>query len=104
MSGSSRHAFLGGNTPLGFFSYFDHLIRPGDGKRLFVIKGGPGSGKSYFMHRIGERLQAEGLDVEYFHCSSDADSLDAIRIPSLDVAWVDGTAPHVIDPKYPGII
>lgn len=104
MSGSSRHAFLGGNTPHGFFSYFEHLIRPDHAKRVFIIKGGPGSGKSHFMRSIAKHLEAKAYDIEYFHCSSDADSLDAVHFPALAVAWVDGTAPHVIDPKYPGVV
>lgn len=103
MSGLSRQAFLGGNTPQGFFSYFDHLIRPERARRFFVIKGGPGTGKSSFMRSLAKEFHDAGYDVEAFHCSSDPESLDAVRIPSLEVAWVDGTAPHVIDPKYPGI-
>lgn len=41
--------------------------------------------------------------MEYFYCSSDTDSLDGIASPSLKVAAIDGTAPHVIEPDYPGV-
>lgn len=103
MSTRTRRAFLGGNTPMGFFSYFDQLIRPERAQRLYILKGGPGTGKSSFMKSIAKAFQEAGHAVEAFHCSSDPESLDAVRIPALEVAWVDGTAPHEIEPKFPGI-
>ena len=43
-----------------------------------------------------------GQPVEYYHCSSDPDSLDGIALPDLGWAMMDGTAPHVYDPVTPG--
>lgn len=104
MTVQTRRAFLGGNTACGFFSYFEHIIRPSHAARLFVLKGGPGSGKSHFMNRVSERMEQAGFSVEKFHCSSDVDSLDGIRVPELELAWLDGTTPHVIDPQFPGVV
>ena len=42
--------------------------------------------------------------VEYHHCSSDPNSLDAIMIPDLKVAFIDGTSPHIVDPINPGVV
>ena len=42
-----------------------------------------------------------GYDVEFMHCSSDNNSLDGVVIPAINVALLDGTAPHVVDPKIP---
>ncbi len=98
----SPHYFAGGNTAIGFFSCFEDILPRPDRKRVFYIKGGPGVGKSTFMRRIGEAAERAGLDVEYFHCSSDPDSLDGIAIPCRGVAMMDGTAPHVYDPVIPG--
>lgn len=103
MPGTARYLYAGGNSALGFFSYFDH-VTVGDATRLWVIKGGPGVGKSTFVRKIGEEMRARGFDVEYFRCSSDNDSLDGVRIPALEIALVDGTAPHVIEPKLPGAV
>ena len=47
-------------------------------------------------------MVAHGYDVEFHHCSGDPDSIDAVFIPELKVAFVDGTAHYVIDPKFPG--
>jgi len=102
--GRVRHLFPGGNTSLGFFSYYHHIITQEDAERIFVIKGGPGVGKSTFMKRVGKEMESRGYDVEYLHCSSDPDSLDGLLMPGLRVAFIDGTAPHVVDPKNPGAV
>ena len=94
--------FLGANSKAGFFSLYDRFTDPAAGNFLWVIKGSPGCGKSSFMRRIGAAAECAGLRAEYIHCSGDPDSLDAVCIPERRVAYVDGTAPHVIEPQYPG--
>lgn len=101
--GKLRKVFPGGNTCSGFYSYYDYIIEPG-ATRIFVIKGGPGVGKSTFMRWIGEQMLEMGYDVEFHCCSSDNNSLDGIMIPAIKVAMLDGTAPHVVDPKNPGAV
>jgi len=100
----STHFFLGANAPAGFYSLYDQLVDHHTDKTLYIIKGGAGCGKSSFMQKIAEGLTEAGLDVERIHCSADPDSLDAVYIPSLKIAYVDGTAPHVIEPIYPGVL
>ena len=94
--------FLGANSKSGFFSLYDSFTDPAAGDFLWVIKGGPGCGKSSFMRRIGAAAEAAGVRTEYILCSGDPDSLDGVRFPERRIAYVDGTAPHVIEPKYPG--
>lgn len=101
--GTEKHLFAGGNTSLGFYSFYDQ-IAPVDSRRIMVIKGGPGVGKSTLMRQIGASLQDQGYAIEYFHCSSDNNSLDGIRAPELEIAMIDGTAPHIVDPKNPGAV
>ena len=95
--------FPGGNTAYGFYSFYDHIIEP-DATRIFVIKGGPGVGKSTFMRKIGEAMLEMGYDVEFHCCSSDNGSLDGVVIPAVGIALLDGTAPHMVDPKNPGAV
>lgn len=102
--GSIKEVFPGGNTSRGFFSYYDYVLDKSEAKRIFILKGGPGAGKSTFMRKIAVEMINRGFDIEYMHCSSDNDSLDGVVIPAIGVALVDGTAPHVIDPKYPGAV
>ncbi|OIQ60302.1 hypothetical protein MOTE_07030 [Moorella thermoacetica] len=101
--GKLRKVFPGGNTCEGFYSFYDYIIEP-DATRIFIVKGGPGVGKSTFMRKIGEAMLTRGYNVEYHCCSSDNDSLDAVVIPAIKVALIDGTAPHVVDPKNPGAV
>ncbi|WP_053957596.1 hypothetical protein [Inediibacterium massiliense] len=102
-NGRIKKVFPGGNTSKGFYSYYDQII---DSKatKLWIIKGGPGVGKSSFMRKIGYEIAQNGYDVEFHQCSSDYDSLDGIMIPDLKMAMIDGTSPHVVDPKYPGAV
>ncbi len=101
MKGRIIKVFPGGNTSEGFYSYYSFLLEKGT-KRIFVIKGGPGVGKSTLMKKIGQKMVDQGYDVEFHYCSSDNNSLDGIAVLNTGVVMVDGTAPHIVDPKYPG--
>lgn len=99
---SIRRYFPGGNTSSGFFSYHNNII-DSDRNMLYILKGMPGGGKSSMMKEIGDRAVREGYGVELHHCPSDPDSIDGVVIEELKIAVVDGTAPHIIDPVYPGL-
>lgn len=102
LAGTVRHYYAGGNTARGFYSLFDSNLEGLD--RIYILKGGPGSGKSSLMKAIGEQWHDAGYDVEYIHCASDNESIDGVIVPQLKVGIVDGTAPHVIEPKVPGAV
>lgn len=94
--------FAASNTSSGFLTYFDRIFDPEKLDRIYILKGGPGTGKSYLMSEIGKMAEGLGTNVEYFLCSSDTDSLDGILIPSMKTAVIDGTSPHMTDPIFPG--
>lgn len=98
-----KKMFPGAVTSQGFSSYYHYIIEP-DALHIFVIKGGPGVGKSTFMKRIAESMLKMGYDLEYHCCSSDNNSIDGLVIPALRIALLDGTAPHIVDPKNPGAV
>ena len=99
-NGGNGHFFPGSNTADGFVGYFEHLRRRA--QRAVILKGGPGVGKSTLMAAVGARFEGRGEPVAYFHCSGDPDSLDAVFAPEAGYLVLDGTAPHVIDPRLPG--
>lgn len=99
-----RHIFLGGNTSEGFYSFFDYMIDKNEAKKIICLKGGPGTGKSSLMKKIAFHFSSKGYNIEQFHCSSDDQSLDGVSIKELGLAIVDGTAPHIVDPAYPGAL
>ncbi|RFU67956.1 PRK06851 family protein [Bacillus sp. V59.32b] len=102
MTGKIKNYYAGGNTARGFYSLYESNLQGLD--KLFILKGGPGTGKSTLMKKVGQAWAGKGFDIEYLHCSSDNQSIDGVIIPKFKVGIVDGTAPHVIEPKAPGAI
>lgn len=96
---NSIDTFICANTPKGFYSLQDNILNE---KRVYIVKGGPGTGKSTFMKRIGEYANEKGYETEKIHCSSDPASLDGLFIKELSLALFDGTPPHLAEPNYPG--
>ncbi|MDR2908458.1 MAG: hypothetical protein LBU86_01050 [Oscillospiraceae bacterium] len=94
---------LGAHTPQGYVSRFDQLAEENQGWRTFILKGGPGSGKSTLLKKIAERF-APDPGLELILCSSDMRRLDAVLLPERKLAVVDGTQPHLLEPKYPGAV
>lgn len=96
--------FAGANTKAGFVSFYPEIIDERRLIRLYLIKGGPGSGKSTLMRRLIAAAKEAGLYTEAYLCGSDPLSLDAALIGSGDgsVAFIDATSPHAYDARYPG--
>ncbi|HEY8449834.1 MAG TPA: ATPase, partial [Bacillota bacterium] len=87
--GLAKRVFAGSNSAYGFYSFYEGLL-DGDWRRVFIIKGGPGTGKSTLMRHIAEDLLASGYDIEFLHCSADNESIDGFLAPALGVVMVDG--------------
>lgn len=104
MSDKNVTFFLGANTPKGFTSEFSQLYNPFDSWSVYILKGGPGTGKSGIMKRAASKADELGLFHENIICSSDPDSLDAVIIPEIKFAIADGTSPHTIEPRFPGAV
>ena len=91
--------FAAMNTPRGFVSFFHTLFSR---YRRYIIKGGPGTGKSTLMKKVANAAEARGLSLTRYYCSSDTTSLDAIVIPALSLVLLDGTPPHAEEPYAVG--
>lgn len=90
----------------GFRSYFNEIFLPKDFIRIYVLKGGPGTGKSSLMKKVASYFKNNGFEVDKIYCSSDPNSLDGVIIykENKKIAIIDGTAPHETDAKMPGAI
>jgi len=95
--------FLAANSCQGFVSYFDKCYNPYDQWKAYIIKGGPGTGKSSFMRKIAQKAQNKNEEFILCPCSSDPNSLDAVIFPNKKTVIMDGTAPHCVDPRYPAV-
>jgi hypothetical protein len=96
--------FLGANSPTGFYSLYHELMPTERAEAVYILKGGAGCGKSSFMRRVARHAEANGLDTVLIPCSGDPDSLDGVILPQRNIALVDGTAPHVVEPELPGVV
>ena len=100
--------FAAANSRGGFVNFFYDCFGDASGvSRLYVIKGGSGTGKSYFMRHAAECAEKSGGRVEYYYCSSDPASLDGVRITLSDggrIGIIDGTPPHPWEPRLPGVV
>lgn len=96
--------FAASNSAEGFKSYYGEVFDPCKYSRIYVIKGGSGTGKGYFMKEVAREAEKRGFFPTYIYCSSDPESLDGVIIPELTTAIIDGTAPHVVEPSLVGAI
>ena len=101
-----KHFFAAANGYTGFRSYFDSVFCSEDYDKIYVIKGGPGPGKSSFMKKLSSYFAEREVITENIHCSSDPDSLDGVVLEKdgKRVGLLDGTAPHERDAIVPGAI
>lgn len=97
------NTFIAANSSKGFVSFFDDLFNIEKINKIYLIKGGPGCGKSTFMKKVADAAEKAEYTVERIHCSSDPDSLDGIVIEQIKTAIIDATPPHTYDMKYPGV-
>lgn len=98
---TEKNFFIGANTSSAFIDCAAQRLKSLD--KLFIIKGGPGTGKSTILKEITRRAEALGYNTERYYCSSDNHSLDAIIVPDLKTGIADGTSPHIMEPSFPGV-
>ncbi len=96
--------FIASNSATGFCSYYDETFNIDKFSRIYLIKGGPGTGKASLMRSIAQVAEDRGLGVRYIYCSSDHESLDAVIIKEARVAILDATAPHTREPRLVGAV
>lgn len=93
--------FAAANSGRGFVSFYDEIFNTDKIKRRFLIKGGPGTGKSTLMRRVADSAHCNGAQVCLYRCSSDPSSLDGVLING-EIAVLDSTAPHAVEPELVG--
>lgn len=98
----NQYYYASSNSMLGFQSYFDKIYDPKKMERIYIIKGGPGTGKSSTIRKVAEHFDGK-YKCEYFLCSSDSKSLDGLIIDQR-IALIDGTSPHATEAKFPGAV
>ena len=99
--GEETGLFAAANSGRGFVSFYGEIFdRPAISRR-YLIKGGPGTGKSSLMRKIAAAARERGHSVRTYRCSSDPESLDGVIVDGR-IAVLDGTAPHAVEPTLAG--
>lgn len=101
-----RAYFATANTADGFVSFYEGCFLGEGILRTYMIKGGPGTGKSRFLGDVAHAATLRGWQAEYYYCSSDPGSLDGVILshPAKGrIALADCTMPHVLEPTLPGV-
>ena len=98
------HYFASANTGTGFKNHFEYINSKLKKSYLFILKGGPGTGKSTLLKTVANHFIALGESVELIHCSSDLNSLDGVHLIERNIAIVDGTAPHITETTLPNVL
>ena len=57
--------FRGATPPAGFYSLYSELLPPETANAIYILKGGPGCGKSTLMRRVAQRAVQAGETGEY---------------------------------------
>ncbi len=91
--------FLGNNTGYGFYGLYEQDLK--SKRRVVLLKGGPGTGKSSILKKIAKEAKSRGEDYEAWWCSGDPTSLDGVYLKERNVAVVDATAPHATGADLP---
>ena len=101
-----KQYFAAANGYTGFRSLFGEIFKSEDYDRIFVLKGGPGTGKSTLTRRVLSHAEKIGIGCEAIYCSSDPSSLDGAIISKdgVKIAVLDGTSPHERDAVIPGAV
>lgn len=93
--------FLGAMSKDGFTSDFSRAYDVYSGWTAYILKGGPGTGKSTVMKSVATEAVKRNQKVLLCPCSSDPNSLDGVILPDKKCVVLDGTSPHVVEPNYP---
>lgn len=98
--GKIRYVFASSNTSRGFYTFIPELIT--GLKKVYILKGAVGSGKSTFIRLLSDSMLEQGYEVELWISAADGVIPDGVYIPQLEAAVVNGSLPLPIDPRYPG--
>jgi len=90
MPGKAKHYFANGNTAVGAYSLYESAFQ--GMRHIFILTGGPGTGKSTIIGHIARNMLENGRDVQLFHSPDDSDTLDGLIVTALRLAVVDGNA------------
>ncbi len=99
--GRIRYLLASSNTGQGYRSFLPALIE--SLKKVYVLKGAPGSGRTTFIRQIGLELAAKGYQADFFVSFAGSSSLEGVMCPQLGLAVVKGDCGYPSEHEQRGI-
>lgn len=100
--GKIRYVFTSSNTDKGFYSFIPGLL---EGlKRVYILQGATGTGKSSLIRYWGDVLAEQGYEIEFWMSALEPMNPEGVYIQQIETAIINGSAPNNINPKYPVVI
>ena len=97
-----RHYFAEGMTTRGYISLLPNMMP--SWQRVYVLLGGPGTGKSTLIKVIGLELLDRGYDVDFLRSVRDPNSMAGFIMPQMGLAMLDAMEVSPIRWRAPGVI
>ena len=97
-----RHYFAEGLTTRGYISLLPNMM-PG-WKRVYVLLGGPGTGKSTMIKIIGLELLDRGYEIDFLRSVRDPDSMAGFIMPRMGLAVIDAMEVSPLRWQAPGVV
>ena len=91
--------FTGTNTPAGFFGFLDDFYDIAGGWMAYLLKGGPGSGKTRMLRRVFDYMSERGMEIQAIICPSEPNSLDGLVLENQACILDADDAPTRLSPS-----
>lgn len=95
--------FLSAVAKDGFRSLLAENASDSDYKRVYILKGAPGTGKSDALYAAAETLSEMGVTVWLAQNPFSPEKIDGVFAPELKMAAINGAYPHDICERRAGI-
>ncbi len=97
---SAKHYLVCGHTAKGYVNLAGTNLEPLN--KIYLLMGGPGTGKLDLWKEIASKLEGQDETVEYLHSPSDPEALDGMLFPALGVGIVNAAVPQMTELRAPG--
>src|SRR5680860_75500 len=97
-----RHYFAEGMTTRGYISLLPNMMP--SWRRVYVLLGGPGTGKSTFIKVIGLELLDRGYGVDFLRSVRDPDSMAGFIMPQMGLVMLDAMEVSPLRWRAPGVV
>jgi len=97
-----RHYFAEGMTTRGYISLLPNMMP--SWQRVYVLLGGPGTGKSTLIKVIGLELLDRGYGVDFIRSVRDPDTMAGFILPQMGLAMLDAMEVSPMRWRAPGVV